>query len=207
MARYTEAKCRLCRREGVKLFLKSGRCLSPKCPVEKKGAVAPGMGSKRRRRALSEYGVQFREKQKVKRLYGVLERQFKRYFDEASKVKEATGDALLKILESRLDNVVYRLHLAPARVIARQLVTHRHIMVNGRIVNVPSFGVKPGDVIIVSPRGMEIPYVRETIAEKNVIIPNWLNRKAAGGKVERLPQRDEIEGEISEQLIVEHYSR
>jgi small subunit ribosomal protein S4 len=151
--------------------------------------------------------VQFREKQKVKRLYGVLERQFKRYFDEASKVKEATGDALLKILESRLDNVVYRLHLAPARVIARQLVTHRHIMVNGRIVNVPSFGVKPGDVIIVSPRGMEIPYVRETIAEKNVIIPNWLNRKAAGGKVERLPQRDEIEGEISEQLIVEHYSR
>lgn len=208
MARKIDAKCRLCRREGNKLFLKGERCFSPKCPIEKKGAVAPGFKTTgRRKRALSEYGVQLREKQKTKRLYGVLERQFKKYFNQARKVKEATGEALLKILESRLDNVVYRLSLAPSRSVARQLVSHRHVLVNGKRVNIPSLEVKPGDVISLSPKALEIPFIKETLVKKDIFVPEWLTRKAGAGKVERWPKREEVEGEINEQLVVEYYSR
>lgn len=208
MARYTDPKCRLCRRQGVKLFLKGQRCLSPKCPIERKGAVPPGELSKRRRRSKpSEYSIQLKEKQKVKRTYGILERQFKRYFEKARKDKEATGEALLQMLESRLDNIVYRLGFASSRVQARQLVSHGHILVNGRPVNIASFGLKPDDTIAFSPNGMKVPFVKEALARKDVVIPEWLKRKAAVGKLERLPLRNEIEGDVDEKLVVEFYSR
>lgn len=207
MARYTDAKCRLCRREGVKLFLKGKRCLSPKCPIERKGAVPPGQkGTKRARRA-SEYALQLRGKQKAKRIYGVLERQFRRYFDKARKVKEQTGEALLRLLELRLDNVVYRLGLVPSRSVARQMVSHGHILVNGKRVNIPSYQVKVDETISLSPQGLKIQEVKETLAEKNAIIPLWLERKAAVGRIKRLPKREEIESDIDEKLIVEYYSR
>lgn len=200
-------KCRLCRREKSKLFLKGARCLSPKCPIDKKGAVTPGVNSQRRKRNPSEYGIQLREKQKVKRTYGVMENQFKRYFAIARKTKGATGEALLKILEMRLDNVVYRLGFAPSRTMARQLVSHRHVFVNGKKVNIASYEVKPGDVINLSTKAIANPTLKKTLTEKNDIMPEWLIRKAAVGKVERLPRRDEIGDQIDEQLVVEYYSR
>ncbi|HEC83129.1 MAG TPA: 30S ribosomal protein S4, partial [Firmicutes bacterium] len=146
MARYTGSKCRLCRREGMKLFLKGDRCMSTKCAVERR-QYPPGEHGQRMRRRTTEYGMQLREKQKVKRIYGVLERQFRRYFEMASRQKGVTGENLLRLLELRLDNVVYRAGFAPSRDAARQLVSHRHFTVNGRIVNVPSYSVKVGDVI------------------------------------------------------------
>lgn len=207
MARMVNEKCKLCKREGVKLFLKDKRCYSPKCPIEKKGAVVPGLHGTKRRRQLSEYGVQLREKQKVKRLYGVLERQFKKYFVEARKVKEATGEALLKKLESRLDNVVYKFGFTGSRSEAKQLVSHGHVRLNNHRANITSIEVKAGDVVSLTSKAMEIPYVKESLAKKDIIVPTWLKRKANIGKVERLPNRDEIEGEINEQLVVEFYSR
>lgn len=207
MARYLEAKCRLCRAEGVKLFLKGDRCYSPKCPIERKGAVPPGQRSRRRKRRPSEYGVQLREKQKLKRIYGVLERQFKRYFKEARKAKEATGKVLLQLLETRLDNVVYRLGFAPSRSVGRKLVNHGHILVEGKRVNIPSYQVKPGEVVNLSLRGLKMAIVAKSLGEKERKIPEWLKRKAGVGKIVRLPQREEIEGEINENLIVEFYSR
>ncbi|PIU03996.1 30S ribosomal protein S4 [Candidatus Shapirobacteria bacterium CG08_land_8_20_14_0_20_39_18] len=200
-------KCRLCRREKSKLFLKGARCLSPKCPIDKKGAVTPGVNSQRRKRNPSEYGIQLREKQKVKRTYGVMENQFKRYFALARKTKGATGEALLKILEMRLDNVVYRLGFTPSRTMARQLVSHRHVYVNGKKVNIASYEVKPGDVINLSTKALVNPTLKKTLTEKNDIMPEWLIRKAAVGKVERLPRRDEIGDQVDEQLVVEYYSR
>lgn len=203
----TDKKCRQCRREKIKLFLKSGRCVSPKCPIDIKGAVTPGLHSQKRRRNLSEYGIQLREKQKIRRIYGVLERQFQKYYDLARKTKGATGEALLKILELRLDNVTYRLGLAPSRSMARQLVSHRHILVNGKTVNIPSYSLKPGETVSLSAKALNIPLIQETFKKKDDIIPSWLIRKAAVGKVERFPNRDEIGGEINEQLVVEYYSR
>jgi len=208
MGRYLDAKCRLCRREGVKLFLKGDRCFSPKCPLEKKGAVPPGThGLGRRRRRLSEYGVQLREKQKAKRLYGVRERQFKKYFDRARKEKQATGEVLFQILESRLDNVIYRLGLAPSRTTARQLISHGHIQIDGKKVNIPSYEVKLGEIVALTPQGAKIKSVKDHLERKDAAIPAWLEKKATVGQVKRLPKRDEIEANINEQTIVEFYSR
>lgn len=207
MARYKDAKCRLCRREGVKLFLKGTRCFSPKCPIERRGGVPAGQHGQRGLRRLSEFGVQLREKQKAKRLYGVLERQFRRNFEQAAKVREATGEALLQLLETRLDNVVYRLGFTLSRGIARQLVTHGHISVDGKKVNIPSYRVRPGEIISLAPKGLKISQVKTALEEKDRVIPGWLERKAAVGKVVRLPKREEIDASINEQLIVEYYSR
>jgi len=207
MARYLDSKCRLCRREGRKLFLKGERCFSPKCPLEKKGAVAPGQHGLKMRRRLSEYGVQLREKQKAKRTYGVLERQFRRYFKKAFKKRGATGEALLQLLESRLDNVVYRLGFVPSRSVARQLVHHGHILVDGKKVDIPSYQVKPGQVINLNLKAMKMEVVKKSLAEKKKEIPSWLQKKAAVGKIIRLPTREEIGADIAEQLIVEYYSR
>lgn len=207
MARYREAKCRICRREGIKLFLKGQRCYSAKCPIEKKGAVPPGQHGQKRRARMSDYGRQLREKQKTKRLYGVLERQFKNYFQKAFKSKEKTGAILLQFLERRLDNVVYRLGFAPSRSVARQLVSHGHVLVDGRKINIPSYQVKPGQVVSLSSQGMAIDLIKKSIAEKDRKLPTWLKRKAAAGKIDHLPKRDEIDVDIDEHLIIEYYSR
>lgn len=206
MARYTDAKCRLCRREGVKLFLKGERCYSPKCPIERKGAVPPGQHGPRGRRRVSDYGQQLREKQKAKRLYGVLERQFRRYVDKAAKNPQATGEVLFQLLESRLDNIVYRLGLAPSRSVARQLVSHGHTYVNEQRVNIASYQVRPGDTIRVSDKA-KIPAVEKNWADRAKSTPKWLQRKGPVGKMIRLPEREEIELGIDDKLIVEYYSR
>ncbi len=208
MAKYTDAKCRLCRREGVKLFLKGARCYSPKCPIEKRGGQIPGQhGKKQGRPRLSGYGIQLREKQKAKRFYGVLETQFHRYYEEAIKSRQNTGEVLMRLLETRLDNLVYRLGLTLSRSLARQLVSHGNVLVDGKKIDVPSYSVKPGQVIAVSPRGAKINFVAEAQKVEDITLPSWLSRKAVIGKLERFPSRDEISSEIKENLIIEFYSR
>ncbi|MFZ2202235.1 MAG: 30S ribosomal protein S4 [Microgenomates group bacterium] len=207
MAKYTDAKCRLCRREGVKLFLKGARCYSPKCPIEKRGGQIPGQhGKKMGRPRLSGFGIQLREKQKTKRFYGVLESQLHRYYDEAIKSSQNTGEVLMQLFETRLDNLVYRLGLTLSRSLARQLVTHGNVLVNGKKIDVPSYGVKPGQVVAVSPRGAKINYVIEALKAENKL-PDWLSRKDVIGKMERYPGRDEMPSDIKENLIIEFYSR
>lgn len=206
MAKYLDAKCRLCRREGAKLFLKAERCLGNKCPLEKKGALPPGQHGQKGRKKMSEYGLRLREKQKAKRIYGVLEKQFKHYFEMAAKKKEATGEALLVFLERRLDNVLYRLGFAPSRIVARQIISHKHVFVNGKKINIVSYLVKPEDTISLSSKAMEMPIIKK-ILESKIKPPAWLDKKAAVGKVLRYPKREEIENDINEQLIVEFYSR
>lgn len=208
MARYTGAVCRLCRRQGVKLFLKGERCFTPKCAVERR-PTPPGDHGQRRRK-VSEYGEHLKEKQKVRAIYGVLERQFRKHFEEAKRLPGATGENLLRLLESRLDNVVYRLGFADSRNQARQLVTHGHIQVNGRKTDIPSALVRPGDVVSVAPRSRNLEFfkvVAETLDKKSV--PRWLQLDAAQmtGRVLSLPSRDEIETNVNEQLVVEFYSR
>jgi len=208
MARYTGPKFRLDRREGINLFLKGKRSASPKHPIEKKGAVPPGQhGQRLLRRKPSDFGLQLREKQKVKRMYGVLERQFKRYFGRASKEKGNTGIALLQILETRLDNVVYRLGFAPSRAAARQLVTHGHVLVNNKKVDVPSFNVKIDDIITLVAKAQNLPGVTETLALRGDLQPSWLARKGLVGKVNKIPAAEDLESIANEQLIVEYYSR
>ncbi len=208
MAKYTDAKCRLCRREGVKLFLKGARCYSPKCPIEKRGGQVPGQhGKKQGRPRLSGYGIQLREKQKAKRFYGVLETQFHRYYEEAIKSRQNTGEVLMRLLETRLDSLVYRLGLTLSRSLARQLVSHGNVLVDGKKIDVPSYSVKPGQVIAVSPRGAKINFVAEAQKVEDITLPSWLSRKAVVGKLERFPNRDEISSEIKENLIIEFYSR
>ncbi len=211
MARYTGPVCKLCRREGMKLYLKGERCYGPKCAIERR-AYAPGMHGKRAQfqRKVSDYGNQLREKQKVRRIYGVLERQFQRYFREAQKRKGKTGEALLQTLERRLDNVVYRLGFASSRAQARQLVNHGHFEVNGRKTDIPSMLVKPGDVITVRERSRRTTYFRnlaQDLAQHQP--PPWLSLdpEAMRGQVVSLPSREDIEYPIQEQLIVEYYSR
>ncbi len=213
MARYRGSVCRLCRREGMKLYLKGERCYSPKCSFERR-PYPPGIHGQamRFRRKASDYALQLREKQKVKRIYGVMERQFRRYFEEASRRKGLTGTTLLQILETRLDNVVYRLGLADSRAQARQLVRHGHIEVNGRKVNIPSYRVKPGDVIRVRDKSRKNAFFRaraELLAEGTKTVPDWLELDVnnLAGRVLALPQRHHIDLDISEQLIVEFYSR
>ena len=208
MARYTDAVCKLCRREGEKLFLKGDRCYSPKCAFEKR-PHPPGQ-VRRFRPKESDYGNQLREKQKVRRIYGVLEKQFRRYFAKAVRMKGVTGHNLLILLESRLDNVVYRLGFAASRAQARQLVRHGHFMVNGRKTNIPSFLVKPGDVIAVRDRSKSNRHFKELAqrlsAEK---VPAWLELDAdnLSGSVLAEPSREDIGFTLNEQLIVEYYSR
>jgi small subunit ribosomal protein S4 len=211
LARYTDAVCRLCRREGQKLYLKGDRCLTPKCAFERRG-YPPGMHARKTqfRRTESDYALQLREKQKVKRIYGVMERQFRRYFRYALRTKGLTGATLLTVLESRLDNVVYRLGLANSRAQARQLVRHGHITVNGRKTNVPSYLVKVNDVIAVRPESRARAYFRtlnEYLGERAT--PQWLSLDvdALSGRVLARPTREDIDIPINEQLIVEYYSR
>ena len=210
MGRYTGPTCRLCRREGVKLMLKGARCDSAKCPLERQWRNAPpGMHSWRRRRG-SEYAVRLREKQKVKRFYGIFERQFRRYFKMAEREKTNTGVALLRLLERRLDNVVYKLGFAPSRAAARQTITHGHIYVNGRKASSPSMLVKVGDKISVKPSEKSQKLIRQRLEEiGEPSVQNWLKLDTAKleGTVVAMPSRDDVTIPVEENLIVEFCSR
>ena len=208
MARYTDAVCRLCRREGQKLFLKGDRCYTDKCALTRR-AYAPGMHGQGRAKA-SEYGSQLREKQKAKRYYGVLETQFRSYFEMASKKKGKTGENLLALLESRLDNVVYRLGFAMSRAEARQLVTHGHFTVNGRKVDIPSFLVKPGMVVSLKESSRSLDKFKASLEANSFRQPpKWLDfdRDNFTAKVVAVPAREDIDLPVEEQLIVELYSK
>ncbi|MEW6173216.1 MAG: 30S ribosomal protein S4 [Bacillota bacterium] len=207
MARYTEARCRLCRREGIKLYLKGDRCYSTHCAVERRN-FPPGQQT-RSRRKVTEYAVQLREKQKVRRIYGVLEAQFRNYFEKAERQRGITGENLLRLLERRLDNVVYRLSLAASRSEARQLIRHGHFRVNGRKVNIPSFMVRVGQKISIN-NVSESPRIKELIerAAQNTP-PAWLSYdpESTTGEVLAYPAREQIDIPVKEQLVVELYSR
>ena len=208
MARYTEAVCRLCRREGQKLFLKGERCYTGKCAIDRR-AYAPGQHGQGRKK-LSEYGLQLREKQKAKRFYGVLEGQFAHYYELAEKKAGVTGENLLQILESRLDNVIYRLGFGLSRAEARQLVVHGHFLVNGKKVDIPSYLVKEGDVITIKETSRSLPKIKAIIeATEGKNIPEWLDldRNTLQGKVVTLAKRSDIDLEVEEHLIVELYSK
>ncbi|MEP6469517.1 MAG: 30S ribosomal protein S4 [Chloroflexota bacterium] len=208
MARYTDPVCRICRREGLKLFLKGSRCYSRKCSFERR-STPPGMNTQRRRK-VSEFGIQLREKQKVRKTYSVLEKQFRNYFEKAEQRKGMTGENLLRMLEMRLDNVVYRMGLARSRAEARQLVTHGHFTVNGRPTNIPSYGTKTGDRVEVreSRRGRE--YFKTAAETVNAAqIPEWVSVDATklSGSILSEPAREQMPMEFNEQLVVEFYSR
>jgi small subunit ribosomal protein S4 len=209
LARYREAVCRLCRREGMKLFLKGQRCLTDKCEIEKRN-FAPGQHGKARRPKLIGYGLQLREKQKLRRLYGILEDQFRSYFEKAARMKGVTGENLLLMLERRLDNAVYRLGLASSRAEARQLVRHGHIQVSGRKVNIPSFVVAPGQEIAVREKSRNLaPVQRSLDLSGGRSIPAWLqlDREGLKARVISLPKREDVNFPIQEQMIVELYSK
>ncbi len=211
MARYKDSVCKLCRREEEKLFLKGERCLTPKCALERR-PYPPGLHGRQAQfqRKVSDYGLQLRAKQKARRVYGVLERQFRRYFREAERRRGLTGTNLLVLLESRLDNVVYRLGFAQSRPQARQLVRHGHFEVNGRRVNIPSYLVQPGDVVTVRAGSRQKAGFKEiTLDLEHRAVPDWLSRdeKMLSGRVLALPDREDIDITINEQLIVEYYSR
>jgi small subunit ribosomal protein S4 len=208
MARYTDASCRLCRREGEKLFLKGERCYTNKCSISRR-AYAPGQHGQQRKK-MSEYGLQLREKQKARRFYGVMEKQFRGYFDLAQKKKGVTGTVFLQILESRLDNVIYRLGLATSRPEARQLVRHGHFTVNGKKADIPSILLNVGDVIAVKDKfknSDKIKAIREITGGK--VMPSWLefDDENMVGKVLALPEREEIDLPVQERLIIEFYSK
>lgn len=198
--RYTGPKRRLSRREGIPLFKKDERFL------ERKGAIPPGQRGTKVRPRVTGFGTQLREKQKAKRLYGLSERQFRNVFENAAKGKGATGETMLQLLETRLDNVVYRLGLARSRPEARQLVSHGHVTVDGRKVDIPSFQVRPNQVVAISSNFVDNAQVAKNLGD-NEVVPEWLARKVTVGKMLRLPHRDEMEQAVSEQLIVEFYSR
>ena len=210
MARYTESQCRLCRREGEKLYLKGDRCYGEKCSFAKR-SYAPGQhGAAAARKKRSEYGLQLREKEKVRRIYGVLEKQFRLYYKAAVRQGGVTGENLLVLLESRLDNVVYRLGFAKSRAEARQQVRHGHITVNGRRVDIPSFRVRTGDLVAVAPKAKDMLVIKSAlISNERAQVPAWLevDIEKLQGSVLALPQRDQIDLDIREQLIVELYSK
>ena len=208
MARYTGSVCRLCRREGCKLFLKGEKCYGPKCTVSVR-PTPPGEHGQARQRKMSEYGLQLREKQKAKRAYGVLENQFHRYFEEADRQKGITGENLLVLLERRLDNVVYRVGFGASRPMARQLVLHGHIRVNGKKVNIASYLVKAGDVITIREKSAESEYFKGLREGTGKVMPAWLTIDAQNLKVtvEAMPKREDIDLTIQENLIVELYSK
>ena len=206
MARYTDANCKLCRREGQKLFLKGERCYSTKCAIERRN-YAPGQHGQSRKKQ-SDYAMQLREKQKAKRFYGVPEVQFRNLFDKAAKKQGKTGDNLLILLETRLDNVVFRLGFAASRKEARQLVTHGHFTINGKKANIPSMEIKAGDVIKVKEKSTSSPKFKE-IKEMSITVPSWMSVDVdkLEGKVIAMPRREEIDTPIAEHLIVELYSK
>jgi small subunit ribosomal protein S4 len=206
MAKYINADCRLCRREGTKLFLKGERCTSKKCALDKRPGV-PGMHPTTRKKP-SQYALQLREKQKVKRAYGLLEKQFHGYYEEAERMKGKTGETMLSLLERRLDNVCYRLGLGASRAQARQIVNHTHILVNGKKVNIPSYQVSVGDVISVKETSAKSELFA-AVREARVIVPKWLEFDPATltGKIVALPAREDIDLTIAEHLIIELYSK
>ena len=208
MARIIEPDCRQCRREGCKLFLKGERCTTKKCAMERRPVIPGQHGNSKRRVAFSEYGTQLREKQKVKRMYGVLEKQFRDYYEEANKKQGVTGSYMLSLLERRLDNVVYRMGIGASRKQARQIVNHGLITVNGKRVNIASFRVKAGDVIAVK-ENKQNNEMFKNLKGSRVVMPKWLefDTNALSGKIVTLPSREDIDGDIKEQLIVELYSR
>lgn len=210
MARYREAVCKLCRREGEKLFLKGARCQSAKCSFEKKGYVPGQHGKNRRVRKMSDYGIQLREKQKIKRYYGLLESQFRSVYRKANQKKGITSENMLKMLETRLDNVVFRLGLAPSRVAARQLVRHRHLQVNGRLVDIPSFQVKAGDEVQVREKSRKMEIFHESMKRiKDGKQLSWLSLDKANmkGSLVEIPNRVDIPVTFNENLVVELYSK
>ena len=208
MARYTGPVCRLCRREGMKLFLKGERCYTEKCGIEKRN-MPPGQHGRRRASKMQGYGVQLREKQKVKRTYGVLEDQFRRYFEMADRTRGITGVTLLQLLERRLDNAVYRMGFATSRSQARQLVRHGHFLVNGKKVDIPSYSLKAGDVVSVRQTSRQNPAILHAVGEvKGRGIPEWIALEGElGAKVLSMPTREQINLPVQEQLIVELYSK
>lgn len=215
MARYTGPSCKQCRRETIKLFLKGDRCFTPKCAIERRrgtlpGATGGGRRGPRGRRRESEYALQLREKQKVRRMYGVLERQFRRHFAAAARTPGMTGENLLRILETRLDNVVFRTGMATSRKQARQLVNHGHIQVNGRKLGIPSALVKVGDMVSVRPASGDLDVIRSSLERSESMgTPDWLSIDSGSktAKILALPGRDQLETAVDEQLIVEFYSR
>ena len=208
MARTIEPDCRQCRREGRKLFLKGERCTSKKCAMERRPVIPGQHGNSRRRVTFSEYGTQLREKQKVKRMYGVLEKQFRDYYEDAKRMKGIVGENMLSLIERRLDNVVYRMGIGASRKQCRQIVNHGHIAVNGKRVDIASFRVKVGDVISVRENKQELEGFKALKGMK-VVMPKWLefDTNALTGKIVALPSREDIDPDIKEQLIVELYSR
>jgi small subunit ribosomal protein S4 len=209
MAVYQDARCRMCRRASMKLFLKGARCYTDKCAIERR-AYAPGEHGKSRRIKETNYGVQLREKQKARRMYGILERQFRNYFEKAAEAKGVTGEVLLQMLERRLDNVVYRLGFAVNRNQARQLVRHGHFVVNGRKVDIPSFLVRPGDEVAVREKSRNLTVITNSLdARKGQTSPEWLevSPEQLGGRVLSIPTRASIPTPVNEQLIVELYSK
>lgn len=206
MAKYTGADCKLCRREGCKLFLKGERCLSSKCALEKRHTVPGVHGAARKKQ--TEYSLQLREKQKVKRAYGLLEKQFKKYYDTANNMKGIVGENMLSLLERRLDNVVYRMGIGSSRAKCRQIVNHGHIMVNGINVNIPSYQVKVGDVITIKESKQDKEMFKQ-LKDVKIVTPKWLefDPSKLTGKVNALPQRDDIDLSIQEHLIIELYSK
>ena len=209
MARYIGPVCKLCRREEQKLFLKGSKCTTPKCPLEKK-SYPPGQHGTRRRFKQSEYGIQLREKQKVRRMYGILETQFRNYFEKAERQKGITSENLLQLLERRLDNTVYRLGFASSRRNARQLIRHRHFLVNGKLVNIPSYNLRPGDVVQVKEKSKRLEVIHSSMKKMRdgKLLP-WLDLDKAGlkGTLISNPSRADIPLEVNESLIVELYSK
>lgn len=206
MARTIEPDCRQCRREGRKLFLKGERCTTKKCAMERRPVIPGQHGASRKR--VTEYGLQLREKQKVKRMYGILEKQFRKYYDDAVRTKGATGPNMLSLIERRLDNVIYRMGIGASRAECRQIVNHGHICVNGKRVSIASYRVKVGDVITVKDNKQELEMFKELKGMK-MVMPKWLefNTENLTGKIVALPEREDIDSDIKEQLIVELYSR
>lgn len=208
MARYTGPSCRQCRREGEKLFLKGARCLTEKCAFERRG-YAPGQHGQTPRRRSVGYATQLREKQKVKRIYGVLEEQFRNYFEKANRKKGVTGEALLVSLETRLDNIVYRLGFASSRKAGRQLVRHRHILVNGKIVDIPAYTVKPGEIISVKSKSRDNEHILQALKSSSAEELSWLrlDKVKMEGELLEIPQRASIPTTVQEQMVVELYSK
>jgi small subunit ribosomal protein S4 len=209
MARYRDSVCKLCRREGTKLFLKGERCYTDKCAYERRG-YAPGEHGRRRRMKESDYGHQLREKQKARRMYGVGERQFRNFFFKADRQKGVTGEVLFQLLERRLDNIVYRLAFAPSRASARQLVRHRHFTVNDRIVDIPSYTLRAGDTVKVRNKSRELAVILNALeARGRADSPSWLDVDAQGmtGKLLHIPEREEMQIPVQDSLIVELYSK
>jgi small subunit ribosomal protein S4 len=208
MARYTESVCKLCRRERQKLFLKGQKCYTEKCPVETKN-YPPGQHGLNRRIKVSEYGIQLREKQKIKRMYGLLETQFRNYFEKANKQKGITGENLVRLLERRFDNVVYRLGFASSRNQARQLIRHRHFLINDKLVNIPSYLVKEGDIIQVKEKSKKLDAIHNSLKRVKESTYNWLtiDKASLSGTFVQVPERADVPLNANEQLVIELYSK